>query len=443
MNDSRGQEQVSASAAFIAGLPAAIREKLSRITDAKQRQILLGCRERGEAIPDFAWKPIGELTAKIDAVNKITGQLADETSAPGIRERQRAYWRLDNAVCREFLQLGTEPEDFEAVKRLFPYIREAAVCETPRGWEYVPDWLYLGFLAGHELGCKHPELVGVILPGEEVEEAKHRLQVLQQCAEEKRLTGRGLDRALKTVLEYKREAHPEGDVTTLICSLILRTARAGVAAGTVALSDPALAEYVAGIGELRGCKNHGPFEKALAAAPWRTFEDGAAATPWHPLLRVTRELYPEKTLEGKTVLEFLDQRLKQLGVTDEGQCPTSEIDLIDWIAAGLEFGRRAKKERPRLVAAIIKECAGQRLETARSVVQHVIAKAKRIESLSLIRPLLEWHGGVYGKDPHFYGQRLVRVGSMADFAVWIPWLEEGQRKQSRKRKVRAGRANGE
>jgi hypothetical protein len=95
--------------------------------------------------------------------------------------------------------------------------------------------------------------------------------------------------------------------------------------------------------------------------------------------------------------------------------------------AGLDFGRRLKAEQPQLVAAILHECAGKRLEDSRSVIQKVVAKVKRIEPISLIRPLLEWYRTVHEKvEPQFYGQSLAWVGCFADFAVWIPWLEDGQ-----------------
>jgi hypothetical protein len=64
----------------------------------------------------------------------------------------RAYWRLDDFICREFLTLGTTPANFEAVKLLFPYLRETAVCETPREWAFIADLQFFAFYAGHDLG---------------------------------------------------------------------------------------------------------------------------------------------------------------------------------------------------------------------------------------------------------------------------------------------------
>jgi hypothetical protein len=337
-----------------------------------------------------------------------------------------AYWRLDDVVCREFLKLGTSnPADFEAVKLLFPYLRETSVFRTPREWQFVADCQYFAFYAGHDLGCKHPELVESILPGDEVKEGKRRLQILQRCGDGERLNPRGLDRAFKAVAESNRPTKPDVNVDALVCSLILRSARAGFAAGTVALTDPVFAETLDDLGRPVG--GHFPvLERAFIAAPWRAFEDGVNS-PKHPLLRLTRDLYPENSLEGKTILTFVEEHLKKTGAFREEVCPAGDLDLLDWIAAGLEFGRRLKSEHPELVAAILQECAGKRLKDSRSVIQTVTTKAGRIEPLSLIRPLLEWYRSVHQKeDPQFYGQSLARVGCFADFAVWIQWVQEGE-----------------
>jgi hypothetical protein len=268
-------------------------------------------------------------------------------------------------------------------------------------------------------------LVDLILPEEEGKEAKRRLLVLQECGQEKWLNRRSLDCAFKSVAESYRPTEPGVNANALVCSLILKSARAGFAASTVALSDPVLSECVAGLGTPLGGAFPCTLEKAFVAAPWRAFEDGLTGAPRHPLLRLTRELYPEKTLEGNTVLTFLELQLKQFGVRSEEECPTGELDLLDLVAAGLAYGRRLKTERPELVANIITECAGKRLEDSKTVVQQVVTQAGQIEPVCLIRPLLKWylkyhHDG----DPSLYGHRLARVGCLGDFAVWIPWLAE-------------------
>jgi hypothetical protein len=263
-----------------------------------------------------------------------------------------------------------------------------------------------------------------MLPGDEVREAKGRLQILLKCANEEGLTKHGLRGALNVVVKASRPKEEESNGCSIVCSLILKTARAGFAAATVAQTDPVLSDSVGDLGRSKSAATC-VFEKAIMAAPRRTHEDGLAATPKHPLPRLARELYPECSLEGRTIMEFLEHHLKTLGIVKEEQCPGGELDLLDWVAAALEHGRSVKAEKPELVAEILQECAGQRLEGSRTVIEDVVTKAKRIEPLSLIRPMLEWYRNVHhAEDPFFYGQHVARVGCIADFAVWIPWLSE-------------------
>jgi len=139
------------------------------------------------------------------------------------------------------------------------------------------------------------------------------------------------------------------------------------------------------------------------------------------------------------MLGFLAEQLQVLAVKSEEECPTGELDLLDWVAAGLAFGRRLKREQPQLVADILKECEGKRLEDSRSVIGRVVAKAGKLEPVRLIRPLLEWYGEVHQHgELELYGQRLGRVSAIADFAVWISWMEAAEPK---KRTVRAARAS--
>jgi hypothetical protein len=336
-----------------------------------------------------------------------------------------AYWCLDDTVCRQFLTLGMVAADFEAVKLFFPYVREVAACQTPRGRENVGTSLYYGFYAGHELGCRHPELAEQILPGVELKEALRRLGILIQCAKETHLSSIGLNRACTEVAASHRPSEPTEDADSIAGPLLLKTMRAGVAAGTAAQMDPALSDALGNFGKPIAPRVPDILDRALVMSAVRIFEEGFAARPWHPLLRLTRELYPEHSLEGRTVLEFVDQRLQQYGMLREEDTPWGELDLVDWIAGGLEYGRRVRRKQPQLVADIFKECEGERLEAAKSVVHKAVTRAGRVAPYKLIRPLLDWYKSVHClKDPGFYGERVARVGAIADFAVWIPWVAE-------------------
>ena len=359
---------------------------------------------------------------------------------PNRSQLLESYLRRNDVVCREFLQLGKDPVDFGAVRLFFPYVRELSACRTPREWSNVSDCQFFAYYAGHDLGCRHPELQEYILPGVEVREGKRRLQVLHCHAQGERLNQRGLQQAFEAVAETYRPKDDSVNANALVCELLLKSARTGYAAATVALTDSAVCELLDEPGKALARRFPATLERALAAAPWRTHAEGWLARPAHPLLRLTQELYPEGSLEAKTVLGFLDEQLQALGVKSEEDCPTGELDLLDWVTAGLAYGRRLKREQPQLVADLIKECAGPRLKASRSVIQKAVAKAGKVEAVRLIRPLLEWYGETHQRgELSFYGQRLGRVGAIADFAFWIPLLTaENQRKPRMAKKILKG-----
>lgn len=333
-----------------------------------------------------------------------------------------SYLQRDDAVCRAFLDQSASPADTEAVRLFFPFVRELTACRVPREWSNVSDCLFFAYFAGHSLGRRHPELQEEILPGDEVREAIRRLQVLHQSAQGERLNWRSLDHAFETVAESHRPKDDSVNTNALVSTLLLKSARAGYAAATVALTDPVVFDL---LDESVGRPFPATFERALAAAPWRTHEEGWLYLPAHPLLRLARELYPEHSLEGRTVHGFLEEQLQVFGVKSEQDCPTGELDLLDWVDAGLTFGRRLKKENPQLLADILKESEGKRLQDSRAVIERVTAKAGSHEPVRLIHPLLEWYRETHQPgEPRIYGQQLGRVGAIADFAVWIPWLAE-------------------
>jgi len=142
----------------------------------------------------------------------------------------------------------------------------------------------------------------------------------------------------------------------------------------------------------------------------------------HPLLRLAREMYPGQPVQCKTMLEFFRGRLRVLDVRSENHCPASETDLLDWIAAGLQYGALLKEESPDLVEQILEECGDGILRGVRKGVRQLIAKAGGLAPARLLPQLKLWQKTYHDlEQPRFYGEELARVVYFADFAVWIPW----------------------
>ena len=66
------------------------------------------------------------------------------------------YFRVEDKLCRQFLEAATDPREFEGLKLLFPFERELSVLQVYREIGTVSGRMYLAFLAGHDLGKGHP-----------------------------------------------------------------------------------------------------------------------------------------------------------------------------------------------------------------------------------------------------------------------------------------------
>ena len=204
----------------------------------------------------------------------------------------KSYWLLDDVVCREFLQLGTETANFASVRLVFPVVRELTVGRAPRIWSNLSDTLELAYYAGHDLGCHHPKLQEELLAGDEANNALQRLKFLHQAAGEKPLTPGALDQAFHFVADSAKQKSDSPEINREVAVLILKSVRAGFASATIARTDPTLAEILFNAGEPVAGKLSGTFERAVVNSLRRTYEDGLVNRPWHPLLRYPNRYTP-------------------------------------------------------------------------------------------------------------------------------------------------------
>ena len=239
---------------------------------------------------------------------------------------------------------------------------------------------------------------------------------------EEHLTLAGLRRACESIVDTKWRDVAEGLLEDALLEAIVKSLRTGFAAGSVARGDPGRCEFVWDIPERTGDGINEISSRVLVGAPLNSVGKTVAELLEHPLIRLSRELYPAQPTERDTVLGFIRHRLRESGVRSENECPTSELDLLDWIAEGMEYGRRVKAGHPDVVEKIFKECGECRLKYSLREVRRVVAEAGGTEPVCLLGRLKVWQEGVYGWwEPGIYGEELARVAYMTDFAVWFPW----------------------
>ncbi len=332
------------------------------------------------------------------------------------------YLRLGNDLCRAFLEAGVDPLDFEAVKLLFPFVGEAVLLEMPRRQQHLTDWLYFAFLAGNDLGARHPELLPDVLPDYAVRDSRRRLGILQRLSDQEAGTGRALHHAFARVVQEQYPDTPPEKLDGVYAELALRTMRSGFAAAALAHLDPPLCDFYGALPPDSRMQFRDPLWRHWLGAPadavGRTLVDRLE----HPVLRMVRELYPGRPTECAVVQGFLREHLGACGATSEKDCPVSDAELMDWLANGIHYGRRVQREQPETVQRIFAECGGKLLENAVVVVRQMVAEAGSLEPARLVPMLKRWQKDVYdGNDPNFYGEAVERVALFADFAVWIPW----------------------
>jgi hypothetical protein len=335
----------------------------------------------------------------------------------------KPYFRLDDGLCKGFLELATYPSEFEGLKLLFPFVREVSLLRLSRTRDKMASLMVLAFMAGHDLGRAHPDRLEEVLPFRELREGIRRVHVVQQSSGEEHLTLAGLQRACARIVEAKWKDTPEDELEAVLLEAVLNTLRTGFAAATVAQGDPVRCEFVWDLPERIGDCINDILSRALVGAPRNSVGKTVAELLEHPLLRLAREYYPGKKVELGAALGFLRGQLRALGVESENDCPASELDLADWVTAGMNYGQLLKAQHPEVVGAIFEECKRTGLEGTLSVVRKVVANAEGTEPWALVQILKQWQQSVFGWiEPQCYGDELARVVHFSDFAIWIPWV---------------------
>ena len=354
------------------------------------------------------------------------------TAFPGYftREQQLAlqhhtcapYLGLENGLCRGFLEAGASATEFEGVKLLFPFVREAVLMQVPREQKYLDDWMYFAFFSGYDLGLHRPDLLPDVLPDHELRQCRSRLLLLQRYSGTERANGRSLHRAFVRLIEEKWPKIPPEELNAVFAETALKTLRAGFGAATIAQLEPELCDFYGDLPTDVRPKFQGILWQSWIGAATDSVGLTVMERLEHPVLRLARRLYPAQPTECASVQGFVREHLRECGAKSERDCPASDAELIDWIAAGISFGQRVQREHPEIVRRIFTESEGQRLEDGLSVAQEVVAEAGGIDAVLLLPALKHWQKGVYDEaEPRFYGEAVQRVALFADFAMWIPW----------------------
>ena len=151
---------------------------------------------------------------------------------------------------------------------------------------------------------------------------------------------------MRALLRRSGKDVSEDELEAVLLEAVLNTLRTGFAAATVARGDPVRCEFVWDMPERIGDCIKDILSRALVGAPRNAVGKTVAELLEHPLVRLAREYYPGKKVELDTALGFFRGQLRALGVKSENECPASELDLADWVAAGMRLWATPQSAAP-------------------------------------------------------------------------------------------------
>lgn len=339
------------------------------------------------------------------------------------------YFQRSIPLCDRVLGLGTHPDDLEAVRRLFPLVREGFMLGVRTPDDDLGAWLACVFCAGHDFANRHASLVERMLPASARASTRDGLALLVQASQEHpgetlRETFARLTAAIRT--------HPGREVHDEQARVILRAWRGGLMAAAVATQQSPVRQLIAD-----HLPRHRAQQRNWSLKPWlEAAQLAVGRSPLqqmqHVLLKILPGFYGGRATEAGLVGEFIAERLAD-NLTHEWECEHGAAALLDWLDAGVEYGRRQLEANPERVAQACREL-GPRCRELMELTCRGVREARGVNAARLLGPVLryverEWRDA--RPDSRAESYRLVL--HVIDFGVWAPWAEA-----VRKHKVAVG-----
>lgn len=354
------------------------------------------------------------------------------------------YLRVHDRLCRHFLTVAADPAEYDGLRHLFPFVREASVLQVPLTRDFAPELLVCAFLAAHDLGRARPELADDILAGPQYHQALRRMGLLRQMSQEERLTPSGLRRAFQYIIQANWPKFTPEALETLV-DLLVKTLRLGFMAGSIAPTDPVFCDFV---GEIPArtdvCVDE--LHAGVLVASLRRTRSWYRYEMWHPLLKFACSYYREGGWECAIVCDYLRIELRRLGVRSETQCPNDHATLLRWLADGMAHGQEVLQRQRDVVERIYAEHSPEVLQLMIAKLRSFVTKAGGREPERMLESVRQLYGHTFNTSrAGTFAGALKSVLCAADFGLWIPWAMDNQPCQlhlplmvrPRQRKIRA------
>lgn len=332
-----------------------------------------------------------------------------------------SYFRSHAPDCRLILHQGLDPTRLKHIRAIFPFFRAISVLRIPLNRDWFPLLLTSAFYAGIRYGetCA-VDASDLVLGYGSYKNTLHALEALTEAAGGDPSPG-NIRGAYQKIVDH-HEPREDQTYAEYVLELLTRTIFVGIAASTSALFHPPVSDFCDHVAAYPRRHDVPLLQRVLEPTLVHAVNTPATLLQ-HPLLSVADAHYISTPTEREVINRFLRRQLQLLHVSSETECPSSELDLIRWVAEAVEFGQRIRRHRPGQIRTIFTETGHSKVEDLREQAAPILRGTDGLKARRVLKQLLEWHDATYGwSEPRCYAEELIRTLRIADYSIWLAWL---------------------
>jgi hypothetical protein len=334
-----------------------------------------------------------------------------------------SYWLKNDELCRAVLETGTDPKKFELIRAFFPVVRTAVSFEFPLSESGLPHWWAFCFYAGWQFGKSRPAPARGILATLNTTDLEDLLTAIDQLHGKKSPDPNTLSQSFEFIWKQRPPSLGIVGIQSLILSALINAFAAGIASVLwidqrsecrfirsiqIDYTDPALPLHVRVIQSSAAADHARPISERLE----------------HPLLKAAAAQYPVTPIERAAIMPFFHRELWKNSRNAAG-CPCSALDLVNWVAGGLRYGRELRRRNPHLPEALRSELGEKTYSVALETCASIRKSAPSNAPLAITHAALAWHERVYGwKETSYVGAAIDRVVRFSDLAIWTGMVQD-------------------
>jgi len=164
--------------------------------------------------------------------------------------------------------------------------------------------------------------------------------------------------------------------------------------------------------------------RLIRESPQRALKSPRAQLMAHPILRLARLKYRERSVEQRQALRFLNARCIKQGFESEEDYFGSDLTLAEWARDARRWATNMLDGEPEVCQQLFHEAGEKALDRTRTFYhQHLGSDPAHVDSLEATAALIKWAKHRRGFEFSQYRAQLWEfVVEIADAALWLGWL---------------------